>query len=504
MLIVAMSVIISMIIPPDTANAAKDEDWVYAPEDKCENIKKELDEHKSEGSSEKKKEDEAVSSGGGQGNNWLKKGTEEYKVAEQVFKYWTEEYGASGEATTGIMGNVKQESIDFYPDVFEGGKRLGMNKKPPKSFAGGGLYQFTPATKYSDTKFWKKDGKDGWDPDNQTDAVWDLEFKNREVELYMKIKGTPYKTVEELLTSDDPAKAANTWERAYERPLDAHPEREELAKQANAIFNKDNVKADESKIKEKLGGKSSNSDKTTVDTSDKEEKDAEEKDDVKCQPKKKKKKKDEEDVGGASWGEDGTGDAGMKADTAFDVAWMPDDLPKNLKKYAIDPKDVGLGWENAKNWDGSGLSTNGQCVNLSTSLFGLIWTKDGKTPSFDKSAVPGNGSETAKNIASAYGVKTSNKPSKGAVFSAEAGSDLGPSYAGHTGIVSHVFKNGDILIVEENVNPIGSGKGSGDEAGRPMTWNYRLITKEAAATQTYATVDGEKGWKVNDKLKGDK
>jgi hypothetical protein len=37
-----------------------------------------------------------------------------------------------------------------------------------------------------------------------------------------------------------------------------------------------------------------------------------------------------------------------------------------------------------------------------------------------------------------------------------------------------------------------------------MTWNYRLISKSAAATQTYATMDGVDGWKVNEKLKGDK
>lgn len=493
-------VTISLLIPQNIANAARDDDdWQYVEIDKCKKINEEDQQRNSSESSETSKEDEGVPSGGA-GNNWLKKGTKEYKVAEEVFNIWTDEYGASGEAASGILGNVKQESVDFYPDVYEGGKRLGMNTKPPGS-AGGGLYQFTPASKYSNSKFWKKDGKDGWDPVNQTAGVWSLEFENREVEMYMKIKGTPYKTIEELLTADDPAKAADTWERAYERPRDAHPERQEYAKQANAVFNKDNVKADKSKIESKLGGKSSGG-KTPVDTSDKEKNDEENAENVDCKTTKKEKK---EDLGAASWGKDGTGDAGIKAGEGFEVGWMPDKLPKNLKQYAIDPKRVELGWENSKNWKGSGLSTNGQCVNLSTSMFGLIWTKDGKTPTFDKaSSIMGNGNETAANAAKVYGTKTTHTPSKGAVFSAAAGSKLGPSFAGHTGIVSHVFKNGDVLLLEQNVSPIGGSRGSGDDANRPMTWNYRLISKSAAATQTYATMDGVDGWKVNEKLKGDK
>ena len=507
--VIIFALVIGMFVPQnEVANAAKDEDWVYNPIDQCEDIKDTEEKSGTEGKTEKEsKADEGISSGAD--GDWLKEGTKSYKVAKKLFDIWTKDYGASGEAAAGILGNVKQESANFIVDVYQGqNSGLGMNTKPPGP-AGGGLYQFTPASKYSDSKFWKKDGKDGWDMENQTAAVWDMEWKNREIEAFMKIKGTDYKTVEEFLKADDPEKAADTWERAYERPKDAHPERQGWAKQANAVFNKEGIKAEESKIKEVLGGKSSGGEsdksKTDVDTSKEKDKDTQSSAEQKCLDNVKKKKKKDDETTGASWGKDGTGDAGIKPTGAFSHAWMPDDLPKQLKKYAIDPKKVDLGWENSKNWDlGTGMPTNAECVNLSTSMFGLIWTKDGKTPSGDKSKqIFGNGQDNVSYVEKVYGVKATNKPSKGAIFSAKGGSDMGPDPAnGHTGIVSHVFKNGDVLLLEQNVSPLTGGKrGSGRLGSRPMTWNYRLVSKSDAATQTYATMDGEKGWKVNEKLK---
>ena len=43
----------------------------------------------------------------------------------------------------------------------------------------------------------------------------------------------------------------------------------------------------------------------------------------------------------------------------------------------------------------------------------------------------------------------------------------------HTGIVCHVFENGDILIVEQNTPLSGVGGGHID------TWNYRVVNKQS-------------------------
>lgn len=511
--VVIFALVIGMFVPQnEVANAAKDEDWVYNPIDQCEDIKDTEEKSGTEGKTEKEsKADEGISSGAD--GDWLKEGTKSYKLAKGVFDTFTEEYGTSGAFAAGVLANIARES-NFSPNVVE--VENGQNY----SGRGYGLYQFTPGSKYLNAK---EAGGKPEDPSNQTEYVWNSEFKNRAVEPFVDgsagssagvgYYGTkPFSSLEDLLSEEDPERASEGFHGGYERGdrglwFKKKQMTFDYAKKANSVFNKDDKKADESKIKEALGGKSSGGDsdksKTDVDTSKEKDKDTQSSAEQKCLDNVKKKKKKDDETTGASWGKDGTGDAGIKPTGPFSHAWMPDALPKSLKKYAIDPKKVDLGWENSKNWGTSGLATKGQCVNFSTSMFGLIWTKDGKTTTQDMSnRILGNGQDNVSYAERVYGVKATNKPSKGAIFSAKGGTPMGPDpTAGHTGIVSHVFKNGDVLIVEQNVNPLTSGRGSGDEAGRPMTWNYRLVSKSDAATQTYATMDGEKGWKVNEKLK---
>ena len=513
--VIIFALVIGMFIPQnEVANAAKDEDWVYNEIDQCKNIKDTEEKSGTEGKTEKEsKADEGISSGAD--GDWLKEGTKSYKLAKGVFDTFTEEYGTSGAFAAGVLANIARES-NFSPSVVE------VENDQNYSGRGYGLYQFTPGSKYLDAK---EAGGKPEDPSNQTEYVWNSEFKNRAVEPFVDgsagssagvgYYGTkPFSSLEDLLSEEDPERASEGFHGGYERGdrglwFKKKQMTFDYAKKANSVFNKDDKKADESKIKEAVGGKSSGGDsdksKTDVDTSKEKDKDTQSSAEQKCLDNVKKKKKKDDETTGASWGKDGTGDAGMKAGNSFEVGWMPDQLPDKLKKYAIDPKKVGLGWKSSKNWDiGTGSSTYGQCVNLSTSMFGLIWTKDGKTPSRDKAGqIYGDGQDSVSYVEKVYGVKATNKPSKGAIFSAKGGTDMGPDPAhGHTGIVSHVFKNGDVLILEENVGPL-KGGGSGDDGGpnNPMTWNYRLVTKKAAATQTYATMDGEKGWKVNEKLK---
>ena len=79
----------------------------------------------------------------------------------------------------------------------------------------------------------------------------------------------------------------------------------------------------------------------------------------------------------------------------------------------------------------------------------------------------GNGNEVAGIVAQKSGAKVTNSPKMGSVFS-ESGV--------HTGIVSDVFENGDILIIEQNTPK------SGNTIGKPNTWNYRLIAAKDIPT----------------------
>ena len=509
-IVIATLVLLSSIpfFSNNQVNAAtKDDEW-NSPINKCKNIDKESDDSSDD---EKDKSDKDSKPAGvelGSDGAWLKKGTKQYEAAKKVYDTFTDELGTSGTFAVGVLGNINRES-HFQVDIkeLEGGQNYAGR--------GYGLYQFTPAEKFLNSK----EAKDGKGVDQQTKFVWDTEFKTGAVTPFLP-KYSDFKTIKELVTTDDIEKATRGFY-AYERGRDFEGDMAKsipYSKQADKVFNKDKKEADEDKLKKSLNSGSSGktadvdgSKKKATDNNQETTIDGKYVDENGCptDDPKKKKKSDDGDVSGASWGKDGTGDhKGVKAGTLsnpFGQAWMPDKLPKVLKKYAIDPKKVELGWENPKNWGTSGLSTKGQCVNFSTSMFGLIWTKDGKVTTQTQNmsnGIRGNGADNVSYAEKVYGIKASHKPSKGAIFSAAAGSKMGPdASAGHTGIVSHVFKNGDVLLVEQNVNPITSGKGSGDEAGRPMTWNYRLVDKEAAATQTYATLDGKKGWKVNNKLK---
>ena len=505
--VIIFALVIGMFIPKtEVANAAKDEDWVYNKIDQCEDIKEADEKSGTDGKIEKEsKEDEGISANkqARGGDNYLIKGTEEYKLAKGIYDELTEDKGTSGAFAVGVIANIRRES-EFISDIKEG--------EHGQSYAGRGygLFQFTPAEKYTNSATAKK-GKGPSDIKNQTAFMWESEFETRAVEAFFPRYNVKYKTVEDLASTDD-INAAVRGFYAFERGARAEEDiakSEAHAKKANAVFNKDNKKADSEKLKKSLGGSSKSGDsdksKTDVDTSKEKDKDTQSDEEQKCLNGAKKKKKKDDGSTGASWGKDGTGDAGIKPTGPWSHAWMPDALPKSLKKYAIDPKKVDLGWENPKNWGTSGLSTKGQCVNFSTSMFGLIWTKNGKVTTQTQNMsnrILGNGQDNVSFAERVYGVKATNKPSKGAIFSAKGGTPMGPDpRAGHTGIVSHVFKNGDVLFVEQNVSPLTSGRGSGDEAGRPMTWNYRLVSKSDAATQTYVTLDGEKGWKVNEKLK---
>lgn len=152
--------------------------------------------------------------------------------------------------------------------------------------------------------------------------------------------------------------------------------------------------------------------------------------------------------------------------------WSPDNLPSELNAFTHNPEDAGMVYGGSGGWISNGYP--GQCVAFADSYMENLY------------GVPrpggANGGDVAKVWADKYsgelGGELSDIPSAGAVFS-----NMNPGVYGHTGVVQHVFANGDILIAEQNINGI-----SGDNNGTPYTWGWRLITAE-----TYQT-DDDKTW----------
>lgn len=155
---------------------------------------------------------------------------------------------------------------------------------------------------------------------------------------------------------------------------------------------------------------------------------------------------------------DGTG----STDVAYGF-FKQDELPEGLKPYAKDPRDVGLVYSTGEGWYNSG----GQCVHLASSYFHAIWEG---SPSGIR--YPG-GKDATNAWASAMGGEVTKVPKSGAIASVPAFTPhQSLSEYGHTFVVQHVFANGDILIVEQNIKGY-----SGDNNGQPNTWNYRLMKK---------------------------
>jgi conserved hypothetical secreted protein len=175
-------------------------------------------------------------------------------------------------------------------------------------------------------------------------------------------------------------------------------------------------------------------------------------------------------------------------------AWRYDRLPEELKQYALDPRSLGMkygeqtGWTTgASNYIQGGYAD--QCTALSSALLGLLWEKDGK-PLGMNHGLSGNGYELVAQLCSRMGVTSRTEPVSGDLVSTNASHN-------HTVIVSHVFENGDILVVEQNVRGY-SGQGNGES----YSWSYRYITKSAYQAQQFTFASPESaGYKISPKAK---
>ena len=211
---------------------------------------------------------------------------------------------------------------------------------------------------------------------------------------------------------------------------------------------------------------------------------------------------DSDSYGGTGWQKKGGKFSGADGSV---LGWKYNEIPDELKQYALDPRSLGMKFGSRDGWTigGDGYVNAGycnQCTSLSSSLTGVLWEKDGQ-PLGSKHGMHGNGKDIVGSMASKLGVKVRTEPVSGDVFSQDSYS--GNEY-GHTGVVSHVFENGDILVVEQNYNGLSGGSRGGrafDVGVNDFEWNYRYIKKsQYSSGYTFASPEGA-GYKISSKAK---
>lgn len=407
-------------------------------------------------------------------SDWTKKGTVANQTAEKVFKAWVSK-GLSGASASGIVGWVNSEGGFAMIGRAEGhyGSDLRSNSiafgvRPTglsyyTTEAGGGIYQFTPFTKYAPL------GDPKWEDADAMNEFVAKAILNGDWNASMDLTGGNH-TFQQMAQMTDPKQATLVWQ-AYERGSVAHINKAQKSadsQKAFEIFNGANYHYDEEKFNSSFGinsqsGKKSDSSSSSVII-------------PLCEDASINSK--------GTFGKDKTG----KVKYASYNAWKPDQLPSDLKQYALDPKSVGLSYRSSSGWNAI-ASTGGQCTDLSASLMYGLWLKGSVHPTQRM----GNGNMVVSNWVRAFGGHSDKKPSSGAVFSAS-----GSSSAGHTGVVSHVFENGDMLIVEQNFSTY-----SGDNGGfGQYSWNYRYVSTLELVKDGYSFYNPAKvGFKLSDSVR---
>ncbi|MEX2803860.1 phage tail tip lysozyme [Streptococcus sp. H31] len=390
-------------------------------------------------------------SSGASDSDWTKEGSTAYNNAKAVFDSWVSK-GLSGASASGIVGWVNSEGGFSLVDRAQGyyGSDVATNGLSAGVIpigGGGGIYQFTPYTKFAaagDSKWLDVDAQNTFVAQAILGGDWNSS---------MDLTGGNH-SFREMAQMTDPKQATLVWQ-AYERGSVAHinqSQKQTDAQTAYDLFNGSSYSYDEKKFDAAFGSGSTDSSNS----------DSSENKTVSTSTSSKTSKCSHSGSSGGGSGEWST-DGGIVSYGAYN-AWSRDDLPEDLKSYALDPASVGLTFRGAGGWNAIAWS-GGQCTDLSASLMYAIWEKDGSHPTMTN----GNGEAVARNWASQFGGSTSSTPTAGAVFS-QTPSSAGNS-AGHTGLVSHVFENGDILVVEQNYSSL-----SGEDGGYgKYTWSYRYV-----------------------------
>lgn len=409
-------------------------------------------------------------------SDWTKKGSVANKTAEKVFNAWVSK-GLSGASASGIVGWTNSEGGFAMIGRAEGhygndlkSNSIAFNVRPTglsyyTTEAGGGIYQFTPFTKYAPL------GDPKWEDADAMNAFVMKSIKGGDWNKAMDLSEGNH-SFEEMAQMTDPKQATLVWN-AYERGNTAYINKAQKSadgQKAYDMFNGSKYQFDAEKFSKSFGGGSKPSssgksdlisDSTVLSLCD--------------------------SASDAVQGLFGKDKSGKVKYTSYN-AWKPDQLPSDLKKYAVDPKSVGLSYRTSSGWNVINWS-GGQCTDLSASLMYGLWVKNSHHP--DKKT--GDGSHVTIDWQNHYGGVIDKKPSSGAVFSSS-----GSSGAGHTGVVSHVFENGDMLIVEQNYSTL-----SGENGGfGKYSWNYRYVTTLEFGKDNYSFYNPSKvDYKLSDKVK---
>lgn len=418
----------------------------------------------------------ATTSDNASNSDWTKKGSVANKTAEKVFNAWVSK-GLSGASASGIVGWVNSEGGFAMIGRAEGhygndlkSNSIAFNVRPTglsyyTTEAGGGIYQFTPFTKYAPL------GDPKWEDADAMNAFVMKSIKGGDWNIAMDLSGGNH-SFEEMAQMTDPKQATLVWN-AYERGNTAYINKAQKSadgQKAYDMFNGSKYQFDAEKFSKSFGSGSKTSssgksdiisDSTVLSLCD--------------------------SASDAVQGLFGKDKSGKVKYTSYN-AWKPDQLPSDLKKYTIDPKSVGLSYRKSSGWNAI-ASTGGQCTDLSASLMYGLWLKGGVHPTQRM----GNGNMVVSNWVSRFGGSFDRTPSSGAVFSCS-----GSSGAGHTGVVSHVFENGDMLIVEQNFSTY-----SGDNGGfGQYSWNYRYVSTIELEKDGYTFYNPSKvGYKLSDEVK---
>lgn len=366
--------------------------------------------------------------GGGGGANWKEPGSPEYVVAEGIFKRLVEKHGFNGTGAAAAVGNAVRESM--------------LNPKADNPSGGvHGIFQWSGWSNTINGDRW------GAAPGGKVDTL------ENELDLMDKELDGGWNKAKQLVgRATSLESGAGDWAKYYEGLAGGSGDKQfnptktmDGATWAYDAFEGDTIDSNESLLGEK--GDASANDSTASDATS----------------------KDECDTGGTSGGQaDGTG----AVSATNGARWKPESVPEDVKKFIHDPKDAGLGWGNASGW-WRATNGGGQCVHFSSSYFKAIWSPKSGKFSASFGAIYPAGKDAASAWAQTMGGKVESYPAAGAIIGIPPNvPNESTAVWGHTSIVQHVLKNGDIIVAEQNIPNY-----SGDNYGKPLTWNFHLISK---------------------------